>query len=196
MHVLSECLWLRSVGKLSVSKRQAVRLCLTISASVDLINTNVHPDQITPLAGSRLRWRRLLFSHHLIHLMFTVIENIILSGRFRAADLGHSKTIAVRGCIISLCVWYFVIFISYSHLGSSSNLLLWSGIPLCFSLRETRTELEFPNQNFVFHHTLSPGFTLKSCSPLKCLYECHQAHLHWEVHKANRMAMKQLEFHH
>lgn len=56
--------------------------------------------------------------------MFTVIENIIQSGRFQAADVGHSKTIAVRGCITSLCVWYSVIFISYLHLGSSSNLLL------------------------------------------------------------------------
>lgn len=83
------------------------------------------------------------------HLMFAVIENITPSGRLWAADLGHSGTIAVRGCIISLCVWYFVIFTSYLHLQTSS-ILFWSGIPLCFSLQETRTELHFLTRTLTF----------------------------------------------
>lgn len=103
---------------------------------------------IKSLAGSPLRWRRLLFSHHLIHVMFTVIENITPSGRLWA-DLGHSRTTAVRGSIISLCVWNLVIFTSYLHLRSSS-ILFWPGIPLCSSLQETRTELDFLTRTLTF----------------------------------------------
>lgn len=78
---------------------------LSVQSAVELplgsTKAGACPDQIKPLLWSPLRWRCLLFSH-LICLMFTIIECVILSGRFCTADVSGTVELLdthIRGCI-------------------------------------------------------------------------------------------------